>query len=85
MKTIKIFTSPTCPNCPPAKVMGQQLQEKKFNIQLLDVSEAEGLAEAQIHRIMAVPTIVIADEEDNEIASWRSGLPSIDEVIEKAK
>jgi len=32
MATIKIFTSPTCPNCPPAKVMGEELRKKEFQL-----------------------------------------------------
>jgi len=85
MKTIKIFTSPNCPNCPPAKAMAEELKKREMNVVIFDISEAEGLAEAQMFTIMAVPTIVIVDEDDKEIASWRTGLPSIDEIIEKTK
>ena len=84
-KIIKIFTSQSCPNCPPAKAMGEELKKKEMNVSMFNVSDAEGLAEAQYHGVMAVPAIIITDGEDNEIASWRTGLPSIDEVIEKAK
>lgn len=85
MKTIKIFTSQSCPNCPPAKAMGEELKNKGLNVQMLNVSEAEGLMEAQMIGIMAVPAIVIVDEDDNEIVSWRRGLPKIEEVMEKGK
>lgn len=85
MKIIKIFTSPTCPNCPPAKAMGEALKNREMNVQMLSIDQAEGLAEAQYHGVMGVPAIIITDEEDNEIISWRSILPGIDEVIEKAK
>ncbi|TRZ78660.1 thioredoxin [bacterium] len=85
MKTIKIFTSITCPNCPPAKAMGEKLKEAGQNVQILSINEADGLAEAQLFGIMAVPAIVIADENDQEVISWKAGLPSIEEVIEKAK
>ncbi len=85
MKTIKIFTSITCPNCPPAKTMGEKLKESGQNVQILSINEAEGLAEAQLFGIMAVPTIVIVDENEQEIASWRNGLPSMEEIVEKAK
>lgn len=84
-KTIKIFISQTCPNCPPAKAMGEELKNKSFKVQMLDITEAEGLAEAQIHGIMGVPAVLIVDENDDEVASWRADLPGIDEVIGAAK
>lgn len=84
-KIIKIFTSQSCPNCPPAKVMGEELKNKGFDVRMFDVSEADGLAEAQICGIMAVPTVIIADENDDEIFSWRSGVPRMEEVEERVK
>ena len=85
MKTIKVFTSITCPNCPPAKAMGEKLKESGQNVQMLSINEAEGLAEAQLFGVMAVPTIIITDENDQEIASWRNGLPSMEEIEESVK
>jgi len=65
--------------------MGEKLKESGQNVQILSINEAEGLAEAQLFGIMAVPTIVIVDENEQEIASWRNGLPSMEEIVEKAK
>jgi len=65
--------------------MGEKLKEAGQNVQILSINEADGLAEAQLFGIMAVPAIVIADENDQEVISWKAGLPSIEEVIEKAK
>jgi len=65
--------------------MGEKLKESGQNVQILSINEAEGLAEAQLFGIMAVPTIVIVDENEQEIASWRNGLPSMKEIVEKAK
>lgn len=84
-KTIKIFTSPTCSNCPPAKALGEELMKRNQSVEMLSIAEAEGLAESRMHSVMAVPSIVIVDENDNEIAAWRSEMPSIEEIIEKIK
>ena len=85
MKTIKIFTSITCPNCPPAKAMGEKLKEQGHNVKMLSINEADGLAEAQMFGIMAVPAIVITDENDQEVVSWKNGLPSVEEITESVK
>jgi len=85
MATIKIFTSPTCPNCPPAKVMGEELKKQKLDVKMFNIAEADGLAEAQYCGVMSVPAIIVADKEDNEIAAWKNGLPSIEEVVKKTK
>jgi len=65
--------------------MGEKLKESGQNVQMLSINEADGLAEAQMFGIMAVPAIVITDENDQEVASWKAELPDINEVVEKVK
>lgn len=59
--------------------------KRNQSVEMLSIAEAEGLAESRMHSVMAVPSIVIVDENDNEIAAWRSEMPSIEEIIEKIK
>lgn len=60
---LKIFTLPTCPKCPRAKVIAKEVAEK-FNIKYreIDISTHEGLLEGLMYQIMSTPSIVIEDE-----------------------
>lgn len=80
---LKIFTQDNCPNCPPAKETGKQLEDEGFNISYHDIRSLEGLSEATFHDIMATPSMVIVNDDDKEVHSWRSEMPSLDEI--KAK
>ncbi|MEA3513894.1 MAG: thioredoxin family protein [Nanoarchaeota archaeon] len=80
---LKIFTQDNCPNCPPAKEIGKQLEDEGFKISYHDIRSLEGLSEATFHDVMATPSMVIVDDDDKEVHSWRSDVPSLDEV--KAK
>jgi predicted thioredoxin/glutaredoxin len=82
---IKIFIKSNCKNCPPAKELGKQLEEKKLNVRYYDIDNYGGLAESCLYSIMSTPAIVITKKEflrDKEVKSWRSDVPSLDEVME---
>jgi hypothetical protein len=76
---VKIFWQENCPNCPPAKELGKKLEELGIKVEYYNVKEIDGLTVATLFGIMSTPSVVVA-EEDNEIASWKSEVPSIDEV-----
>ena len=80
---LKIFTQDNCPNCPPAKEMGKQLEGEGFAVSYHDIRSLEGLSEATFHDVMATPSMVIVDDNDRELHSWRGDVPSLDEVKEK--
>lgn len=92
MKTLKIFTQPLCPACPPAKELGERLKQS-VKIEYFDVSTPDGLAEARLYNIMSTPTLVLVEStppasshyqgEDKggvkEIQRW-IGTPSEEEI-----
>jgi len=80
---IKIFWQKNCPHCPEAKNMGRQL-EKEITVQYFDVDKVDGLVEANYYNIAATPSIVILDNNDNEIKIWRGKTPGIEEIREEA-
>jgi hypothetical protein len=45
-----------------------------------DLETIEGLAEAAFYGVMATPTIIVEDGEDNELAAWRGSVPSPQEI-----
>ena len=40
----------------------------------------DGLAEASFYSILSTPSIIIEDEEEREVISWRGEVPSLQEV-----
>ena len=78
--TIKIFTKLTCPKCPPAKELAEELKTNGENVVMYSIDEPDGLAEAAMYDIMATPSIVITDDNNAELKSWRGEVPSLNEV-----
>lgn len=80
---IKIFWQKNCPHCPKAKNLGKQL-EKEIPVQYFDVDTLDGLTEACLHNILSTPSIVIVDNDENEIRVWRGETPHLEEIREEA-
>jgi predicted DsbA family dithiol-disulfide isomerase len=63
MKKAKIylFTSPTCPHCPPAKKFMQNFKSSRDDMDFQEFSTitAEGQKKADQYDIMSVPTFII--------------------------
>lgn len=51
-----------------------------MNIVEYDVESVDGLAEASFYEVISTPSIIILDEKDNEIASFRGKVPTLDEL-----
>ncbi|MBD3238388.1 MAG: hypothetical protein GF332_01980 [Candidatus Moranbacteria bacterium] len=83
MNKIKIFTQKDCPNCPPAKDLVHELegQYPDLEVEKHRVDEADGLAEAQFYTVLATPTIIICDQDDHEITSFRGQVPDKQDLI----
>jgi len=78
---VKIFTQPDCKNCPPAKQLAEELEkEGKIEVELYDIQEADGLAEAQIFGILATPSTILCDKDEEEIKGWRGKTPNKEEL-----
>ncbi|MFP3985378.1 MAG: thioredoxin family protein, partial [Candidatus Bathyarchaeia archaeon] len=60
---LKIFTLPTCKNCPAAKKIAQEIAQKYgLKYTEVDISNPEGQLEGLMHQVMSTPTIAIDDE-----------------------
>jgi len=60
---LKVFTLPTCPTCPVAKTIVQEIAQK-FHLGYREVNMAskEGLDEGLAHEIVSTPSIAIDEE-----------------------
>jgi hypothetical protein len=47
-----------------------------------DLDTIEGLAEASFYSILSTPSLIIEDEEEKEVMSWRGVVPTLQEVKE---
>jgi hypothetical protein len=47
-----------------------------------DLDTIEGLAEASFYSILSTPSLIIEDEEEREVMSWRGVVPTLQEVKE---
>lgn len=58
---VMLFTSPTCPNCLPAKDFIKEFAKKRtdFELFIFSVTEAEGNKYAAAFNVRSVPTFII--------------------------
>jgi hypothetical protein len=80
MGLIKIFTKAKCPKCPAVKEIGKELKKEGVPVLNYDLDTIDGLAEASFYSILSTPSIVIEDEEEREVISWRGVVPTLQEV-----
>ncbi|OGP66186.1 MAG: hypothetical protein A2169_08295 [Deltaproteobacteria bacterium RBG_13_47_9] len=80
MKLIKIFTKAKCPKCPSVKKIGIDLKKEGMSVFNYDLDTIEGLAEASFYSILSTPSIIIEDEREREVISWRGVVPTFQEV-----
>ena len=80
MGLIKIFTKAKCPRCPAVKEIGKELKKEGVPVLSYDLDTTDGLAEASFYSILSTPSIVIEDEEEKEVMSWRGVVPTLQEV-----
>jgi hypothetical protein len=80
MGSLKIFTKARCPKCPVVKEMGLELKKEGVPVLNFDLDTLEGLAEASFYSVLSTPSIIIEDEEEREVISWRGVVPTLQEV-----
>ena len=80
MGSVKIFLKAKCPKCPAVKDIGTALKDQGFPVYHYDLDTIDGLAEASFYSILSTPSIVIEDEQEREVISWRGEVPSLQEV-----
>ncbi|MEW6088192.1 MAG: thioredoxin family protein [bacterium] len=79
---IKIFVKKDCPLCPGAKELGHKLTEKGRKVEYFDIDTALGLAEASFYNVLSTPSIILTNQNGDEINSWRGETPSLNNVIQ---
>ena len=80
---LKLFWQHNCPNCPRAKDLIKNVDT--INTESFDINTVDGMTEAAFHAVMATPSIVIVDNDENEVAAWRTNMPNICEIDEVTK
>ncbi|MBR9675875.1 thioredoxin family protein [Candidatus Woesearchaeota archaeon] len=80
---IKIFWKNDCPNCPSAKELGKKLEDDGVKVEYFSLDDAAGLAEGVMYDVMATPSIICCDDKNKEVESFRSEVPSLDEIKNK--
>lgn len=77
---LKVFVKEDCPNCPAAKEVANQFAFSR----LFNMDEPDGLAEAAFHSVLCTPSMVLVDEQDSVIQSWRCHVPRPSEIANYA-
>ena len=81
MKSVKLFWRDGCPRCPAAKQLSETLRQEGMAVVDYNMDTVDGLAEGAFHSVMALPTMLLVDvDDDSELAEWRGDIPSLDEI-----
>ncbi len=60
---LKVFTLPTCKDCPAAKKTSQEIAQKyDLTYVEVDIGSPDGQLEGLMHQIMSTPSITLDDE-----------------------
>jgi hypothetical protein len=62
------------------KQVAEELVKDGYNVEYFDLSTVDGLAEGAYHSVMGAPTLLLVDDEDQELAEWRGVVPSPEEI-----
>ena len=62
------------------KEIGTELKKEGVRVSNYDLDTIDGLAEASFYSILSTPSVIIEDEEEREVMSWRGVVPSLQEV-----
>lgn len=69
--TIKLFVKENCPRCPAAKHACEGID----GVEVYDVGQVDGLAEASFYNVLATPSVLVLDSDGHEVVSWRGEAP----------
>lgn len=79
---VKLFWKHECQKCITAKEI---CKNSGLTVKDYDVNSVEGMAEASFHQVTRTPTIVLVDDNENEIKKWNSILQAKKELKEMIK
>lgn len=78
---VKIFWQEKCPSCPQAKALGKKLElDEGMDVVYYNIKEPDGLSEAVMYDLMSTPSVIVCDENGNELSGWRGNIPSVNDV-----
>jgi hypothetical protein len=77
---IKLFWKNGCARCPQAKELCARLEADGYRVGYYDAESVDGLAEASFHEVMSTPSIVVVDDDDEELFSYRGVVPAYEEI-----
>jgi hypothetical protein len=77
---VKFFMQDDCPQCGTAKDVVKKLIEMNVMVELFDIGTVDGMTEAAFHEVLATPTTIIVDDDENELRSWRGVAPTFEDV-----
>ena len=81
VKLVKLFTQESCPKCPAAKEVISEIKKDGISVKEYDVKgDPDAMSEAAFHEVMSTPTIIVVDENDVEVKSWRTKVPAKEEI-----
>lgn len=78
---VKIFWQEKCPSCPQAKALGKKLElDEGMDITYYNIKEADGLSEAIMYDLMSTPSVIICEDNGDEIKGFRGNVPSVNDI-----
>ena len=72
------FCQDDCQRCPPVKEVISQVTDIK--IETIDAISDDGKFDVNMYGVQGTPAVILIDEDDDEIFSWRGITPSIEEL-----
>ena len=82
MGKVKVFLKDSCYKCPSAKEVGAILKKDGLEVLYYDLDTVDGLAEASFYGVLATPTMIVEDKEENALADFRGIVPTPQQVKE---
>lgn len=80
---LKLFWRKNCAACTPAKAICEELRREGLEVEYIDMEELEGRAEAAFYRVLATPTAILLDENEEEVSSWRGVIPDRENILKR--
>lgn len=81
MAKLKLFSKSGCKLCEEAKTLFTHTSLDSISLEIYDVDDTNGLAEATFYGVRSVPTLILEDENENLIGEWRGKVPSPEEIL----